>query len=73
MAWEQLCVGVASGMVVQDIRDKAGQREGDQTGRPGGKSLPFLGKVSGHGQTYDEEGRGGLTDGYGETSIRFGT
>ena len=33
-----------------------GRREGGQAGRPGRNSLPFVGKVLGHGRTYEEGG-----------------
>ena len=40
-------------MTWQDRRLRAGRNEGGSAGRPG-NPLPFLGKVSGNGQTYKE-------------------
>ena len=44
-------------MTVQDISPRVGWSEGGKVGQPGIKSLPFKGKVSGHGYTYEEGGR----------------
>ena len=46
-------------MAGQDRRDMAVRSEGGQSGQPGGRHLPIVGNVSGHGQTYGEEGGGG--------------
>ena len=58
MAQGPLGVGVVGGMVVQDRRDREGWRGGGREGRSGGGYLPFVGKVSGHGRTYEEGGGG---------------
>ena len=52
------CLGVevARGMTGQVRRPRVGRREGGQAGRPGRNSLPFVGKVLGHGRTYEEGG-----------------
>ena len=51
MAWGFSGVGVAGTMAGQDRKYREVRREGGKSGQLGGNSLPFVGKVEGHGQT----------------------